>query len=108
MVGLIVRSHEQPSRPRVVTEHPTCDPGLSIFPWAFRNQFCAPKADRKQRIFEPDAMVPPLSTLFVLPSTVSITALDSEVCSFPPKMVALLSSTCAPAPEARMSPRSCL
>ena len=28
--GLIVRSHEQPSRPRVVTEHPTCDPGLFL------------------------------------------------------------------------------
>ena len=36
-------------------------------------------------------MVPPLSTLFVLPSTVSITALDPEVCSLPPKMVALFS-----------------
>jgi len=52
--GLIVRSHEQPSGPRVVTEHPTCDPGLSIFQWASRSQLCGPKVDQKYRIFRRD------------------------------------------------------
>jgi hypothetical protein len=44
--GLIVRLPRAALQARVVTEHPTCDPGLSIFPWASQSQFCTPKADQ--------------------------------------------------------------
>ena len=53
---------------------------------------------------EPATVEPPLSTLLVLPLTVSITALLPTVCNLPPETVTPSRSTWAPTPDARIKP----